>query len=250
MNGRFGFTFLLFRGSGYAVLQQIVTAILSCIRNFKGISIIGLGQHDSCSGLKLQIVVAVAMKASQIRLRQLSYVCLIEQECRRAMPQLRPYRREPRRTNYGKESLSRQKACASSRVLTVERKCRGRKVVQIFSVARPKFPVRVTGRPPIPHKSKSRIKWQDSCYSSGMEAPLMPEPIASPLCFICNNPVELEISKTDENGHAVHERCYLLRLRQRQATTEPNTSRQCEGLKSYREFSGISFRARRSTMIG
>jgi hypothetical protein len=83
-----------------------------------------------------------------------------------------------------------------------------------------------------------------------MEAPLMPKPIASPLCFICNNPVELEISKTDENGHAVHERCYLLRLRQRQATTETNTSSQYEGLKSYREFSGISFRARRSTMIG
>jgi hypothetical protein len=83
-----------------------------------------------------------------------------------------------------------------------------------------------------------------------MEAPLMPEPITSPLCFICHNPVELEISKTDENGHAVHEGCYLLRLRQRQATAEPNTSHQYHGLKSYREFSGISFRARRSMMIG
>jgi hypothetical protein len=83
-----------------------------------------------------------------------------------------------------------------------------------------------------------------------MEAPLMPEPITSPLCFICHNPVELEISKTDENGHAVHESCYLLRLRQRQATAEPNTFPQYQGLKSYREFSGISFRARRSMMIG
>jgi hypothetical protein len=75
----------------------------------------------------------------------------------------------------------------------------------------------------------------------------MPEPITSPVCFICHTPVELAISKTDENGRAV-ERCYLLRLRQRQATTESN--RQYDGLKSYREFSGISFRARRSTMIG
>jgi hypothetical protein len=83
-----------------------------------------------------------------------------------------------------------------------------------------------------------------------MEALLMPEPITSPLCFICHNPVELEISKTDENGHAVHESCYLLRPPQRQATAEPNTSHQYQGLKSYREFSGISFRARRSTMIG
>ena len=78
----------------------------------------------------------------------------------------------------------------------------------------------------------------------------MPEPITSPLCFICQTPVELEISKTDENGRAVHERCYLLRLRQRQRTTESNPSRQHDGLKSYRQFSGISFRARRSTMIG
>jgi len=78
----------------------------------------------------------------------------------------------------------------------------------------------------------------------------MPESITSPLCFVCNTPVELEISKTDENGRAVHERCYLLRLRERQATNELNTSRQYDGLKSYREFSGISFRARRSTMIG
>jgi hypothetical protein len=51
----------------------------------------------------------------------------------------------------------------------------------------------------------------------------MPESRTSPLCFICHTPVELEISKTDENGRAVHERCYLRRLRQRQATTEPNT---------------------------
>jgi hypothetical protein len=78
----------------------------------------------------------------------------------------------------------------------------------------------------------------------------MPEPITSPLCFICHTPVELEISKTDENGHAVHEGCYLLRLRQRQAAAEPNTSHPYHGLKSYREFSGISFRARRSMMIG
>jgi hypothetical protein len=83
-----------------------------------------------------------------------------------------------------------------------------------------------------------------------MEAPLMPEPISSPLCVICHNPVELEISKTDENGHAVHESCYVLKLRQRQATGDANTFHYYRGLKIYREFSGISFRVRRSTMIG
>jgi hypothetical protein len=79
----------------------------------------------------------------------------------------------------------------------------------------------------------------------------MPESITSPLCFICHTPVQLEISKTDENGHAVHERCYLLRLRLRQATTGPKGSSQSKWpLNSYRAFAGISFRARRSTMIG
>jgi hypothetical protein len=80
----------------------------------------------------------------------------------------------------------------------------------------------------------------------------MPESITSPLCCICHTPVQLEISKTDENGHAVHERCYLLRLRLRQAKTGPKSSSQSKWpfLNSYRAFAGISFRARRSTMIG
>jgi hypothetical protein len=33
-----------------------------------------------------------------------------------------------------------------------------------------------------------------------------------PDCAICNNPVLLETSKTDENGHAVHEECYVLKV--------------------------------------
>jgi hypothetical protein len=31
----------------------------------------------------------------------------------------------------------------------------------------------------------------------------------TPLCAICNVPVNLEESKTDECGHAVHENCYV-----------------------------------------
>jgi hypothetical protein len=34
-------------------------------------------------------------------------------------------------------------------------------------------------------------------------------------CSICNNPVRLETSNTDECGRAVHERCYVLTLTQR-----------------------------------
>jgi anti-sigma regulatory factor (Ser/Thr protein kinase) len=34
-----------------------------------------------------------------------------------------------------------------------------------------------------------------------------------PDCGICNNPVLLETTKTDENGQAVHEECYVLKVR-------------------------------------
>jgi len=29
------------------------------------------------------------------------------------------------------------------------------------------------------------------------------------VCYICNKPVNLEQSKTDENGRAIHEECYV-----------------------------------------
>jgi hypothetical protein len=32
------------------------------------------------------------------------------------------------------------------------------------------------------------------------------------MCSLCNEPVELETAKTDENGSAVHEECYTLNL--------------------------------------
>jgi hypothetical protein len=31
-------------------------------------------------------------------------------------------------------------------------------------------------------------------------------------CSICNQPVALEIAKTDDSGQAVHEECYVLKL--------------------------------------
>jgi hypothetical protein len=34
----------------------------------------------------------------------------------------------------------------------------------------------------------------------------------SPLCSICNLPVALNNAKTDEDGSAVHEECYLIKL--------------------------------------
>ncbi len=33
-----------------------------------------------------------------------------------------------------------------------------------------------------------------------------------PICGVCQEPVSLEICKTDKSGHAVHEECYLVKL--------------------------------------
>jgi hypothetical protein len=36
--------------------------------------------------------------------------------------------------------------------------------------------------------------------------------LQSPICSICNLPVPLNDAKTDEDGNAVHENCYLVKL--------------------------------------
>jgi len=32
---------------------------------------------------------------------------------------------------------------------------------------------------------------------------------SAPLCAVCNQPVPLELAKTDEAGRAIHDECYL-----------------------------------------
>ena len=39
-----------------------------------------------------------------------------------------------------------------------------------------------------------------------------------PHCPVCNKDVPLESAKTDEDGHAIHEECYILRLHLREGT--------------------------------
>ena len=48
---------------------------------------------------------------------------------------------------------------------------------------------------------------------------LMPDAPQLPRCSLCDRPVLLETSKTDEYGKAVHEECYALKMRLKQATT-------------------------------
>ena len=45
-----------------------------------------------------------------------------------------------------------------------------------------------------------------------------------PNCSICNEPVEVETAKTDENGKAVHEDCYVRILRLKKITPPPKAS--------------------------
>ena len=43
-----------------------------------------------------------------------------------------------------------------------------------------------------------------------------------PHCAICNEPVELETAKTDEDGKAVHEECYVGRIMRLREITPPS----------------------------
>jgi hypothetical protein len=45
----------------------------------------------------------------------------------------------------------------------------------------------------------------------------------NPVCSICNRPVKLETSRTDEHGKAVHEGCYLLKVKVKRTTTAPKS---------------------------
>jgi hypothetical protein len=43
----------------------------------------------------------------------------------------------------------------------------------------------------------------------------------SPLfCQICGKPVAVETSKTDEDGRAIHEDCYVMKVRLKQASKD------------------------------
>jgi hypothetical protein len=48
--------------------------------------------------------------------------------------------------------------------------------------------------------------------------------MSTSLCPLCDKPLELETSRTDENGRAVHEHCYIQQLlASRVESSDPNT---------------------------
>ena len=40
-----------------------------------------------------------------------------------------------------------------------------------------------------------------------------------PICSVCNEPVELNTAKVNEVGNPIHEECYVVKVRLREATT-------------------------------
>jgi hypothetical protein len=57
-------------------------------------------------------------------------------------------------------------------------------------------------------QSDALVKLLLSKFRDGFRTAFM----STPLCPICDKPLELETSKTDENGRAVHEHCYIQQL--------------------------------------
>jgi hypothetical protein len=45
-----------------------------------------------------------------------------------------------------------------------------------------------------------------------------------PLCSLCNEPVDLQTAKTDADGQAMHEDCYVLRLQMKGTPPTENPS--------------------------
>lgn len=77
-----------------------------------------------------------------------------------------------------------------------------------MSPLRPKLPVcPINGRP-----SVSKTPYLVSSHKSSVRPKL-------PVCPICRESVALEISKADEDGNAIHEQCYVLRIGLKATTT-------------------------------
>jgi hypothetical protein len=47
-----------------------------------------------------------------------------------------------------------------------------------------------------------------------------------PLCAICREPVDLRIAKTNDEGEAVHEECYLMQMKDNPPTENPEETSQ------------------------
>jgi hypothetical protein len=42
-----------------------------------------------------------------------------------------------------------------------------------------------------------------------------------PTCSVCNEPVEIEAATVDEHGNAIHEECWLRKMRRQEQSQQP-----------------------------
>jgi hypothetical protein len=63
----------------------------------------------------------------------------------------------------------------------------------------------------------SLVAWVQMTKKARVRKDRDPQDFVSPNCSACEGPVQLESSKVDEFGKAVHEECYVLKVKQRAA---------------------------------
>lgn len=54
--------------------------------------------------------------------------------------------------------------------------------------------------------------------------------VRAPICSICHQPVPLNDAKTDEDGNAIHEACYLVKLGMTKPPIGSHARKSSEGL--------------------
>ena len=73
--------------------------------------------------------------------------------------------------------------------------------------------------PPCPVSGRRSLVQSDNSHWR----PSLPTISSFPICSLCNEAVEIETAKTDENGDAVHEECYVLKIQSRHTTVRTKT---------------------------
>jgi hypothetical protein len=66
---------------------------------------------------------------------------------------------------------------------------------------------------------RSKVFWKPSPQGRFPMSYSSDHPVWTPACAVCKAPVELETCKTDERGTAVHEECYVRKIRLAQRTS-------------------------------
>ncbi len=67
----------------------------------------------------------------------------------------------------------------------------------------------------------SLVPWLQMTEKARVRKDRDSQDFVSPNCSVCERPVQLETSKADEFGKAIHEECHVLKVKQRTADFLP-----------------------------